>query len=358
MKATGRWFGLALPLVAVLVFSMLVALMPLRSASADAPLGLVSQWSGEGNANDSVDGNHGTLMNGATFAPGKVGQAFSFDGVNDYVSIPDSPSLRPTNLTIEGWFQFSAVGGIRVLVAKTAGTGTNESYVIWHSDGNLQAAIGDAGGISQLAVPFSPQIGRWYHIAYTFDDPTNTHALYIDGTGTSGYTDKTIGYDSHPVTLGAEYENQSLTFWFAGRIDEIKIYNRALSATEAGPAKAVGEQIKETGRAVVRDIRFTTNSAEILPGSEAVLNQIVKALQDDSKLELVIEGHTDSVGGAPFNLELSRKRAEAVKRWLADKGGISEVRLTTAGYGMARPVADNANEEGRAQNRRVELVKK
>ena len=95
-----------------------------------------------------------------------------------------------------------------------------------------------------------------------------------------------------------------------------------------------------------------------MPGSETVLNQIAKVLQENPKLELIIEGHTDNVGGAQFNLELSRKRAEAVKRWLVDKAGISEVRLTTVGYGLSRPIADNSTEEGRAKNRRVELIRK
>ena len=81
-------------------------------------------------------------------------------------------------------------------------------------------------------------------------------------------------------------------------------------------------------------------------------------LQENPKLDLIIEGHTDNVGGAKFNLELSRKRAEAVKRWLVDKAGISEVRLATVGYGLSRPIADNSTEEGRAKNRRVELVRK
>lgn len=95
-----------------------------------------------------------------------------------------------------------------------------------------------------------------------------------------------------------------------------------------------------------------------MPRSETVLSQIAKVLQENPKLELIIEGHTDNVGGAQFNLELSRKRAEAVKRWLVDKAGISEVRLTTVGYGLSRPIADNSTEEGRAKNRRVELVRK
>ena len=128
--------------------------------------------------------------------------------------------------------------------------------------------------------------------------------------------------------------------------------------TEAVGGKPLAQQLVETGRAVVHEIHFGFNSAEILRGSETVLNQIAKVLQENPKLELIIEGHTDNIGGAQFNLELSRKRAEAVKRWLVDKAGISEVRLTTVGYGLTRPIADNSTEEGRAKNRRVELVRK
>jgi outer membrane protein OmpA-like peptidoglycan-associated protein len=133
---------------------------------------------------------------------------------------------------------------------------------------------------------------------------------------------------------------------------------RVYKAEAAPGGKSVAQQLAETGRAVVREIRFATNSAQILPESGAVLAQIARLLREDPKLELVIEGHTDSVGGAEFNLDLSRRRAEAVKRWLADKEGISEVRLATVGFGLTRPVADNATDEGRAQNRRVELLRK
>jgi len=131
-----------------------------------------------------------------------------------------------------------------------------------------------------------------------------------------------------------------------------------LYKADAAGGKTVAQQLAETGRAVVRDIRFATNSAQILPESGTVLTQIARLLREDPKLELVVEGHTDNVGGGEFNLDLSRRRAEAVKRWLADREGIGEVRLATVGYGLTRPVADNGTEDGRAQNRRVELLKK
>ncbi|MFQ5709528.1 MAG: discoidin domain-containing protein [bacterium] len=128
--------------------------------------------------------------------------------------------------------------------------------------------------------------------------------------------------------------------------------------TETATSKPIAQQLRETGRAVVHEIHFGFNSAEILPESVGTLSEIAKTLQDAPKMKLAIEGHTDNVGSADFNLELSRKRAKAVKQWLVDTGGINEARLTTVGYGMTRPIADNNTEAGRAQNRRVELVKK
>src|ERR1041385_2060676 len=70
------------------------------------PSGAVSWWKGESNAVDSVDGNNGILMNGATFAPGKVGTAFSFDGINDFVKVPQAANLNVSNqVTIEFWMK-------------------------------------------------------------------------------------------------------------------------------------------------------------------------------------------------------------------------------------------------------------
>ena len=82
----------------------------------EPPAGMVSWWPGDGNASDIVDGNHGTLQGGATFAAGKVGQSFSFDGTDDFVEVPDSPNLKITgDITIDAWknrevgFQFASI---------------------------------------------------------------------------------------------------------------------------------------------------------------------------------------------------------------------------------------------------------
>jgi len=115
-------------------------------------------------------------------------------------------------------------------------------------------------------------------------------------------------------------------------------------------------QLNEEGRARVYGILFDLDSAQIRSESFAVLDDMVAVLQTEADWMLTIEGHTDSSGTAAHNQDLSQKRAESVKAYLV-KAGIAAGRLTCKGLGQSRPLADNATELGRAQNRRVELVK-
>ena len=192
-----------------------------------APAGLVGWWKAEGNAQDSAGTNHGVLRNGAAFSAGKVGQAFSFDGNDDFIEIPDAPTLRPVSLTLEAWVAFEATSGVRVYFAKPVGTGVSDSYALWLESGTLRGAVGDAAGIGPiLNAPFSPAPGLWYHVAYTFDDGIKQQALYIDGAQVAiGAVTKSIGYDTQPLFLGRDTENGMPNFFLQGRIDEAAIYN-------------------------------------------------------------------------------------------------------------------------------------
>ena len=116
------------------------------------------------------------------------------------------------------------------------------------------------------------------------------------------------------------------------------------------------KQLSSEGRARVYGILFDLNSAVIRPESKPVLDEVLNMLNSEPTWKLTIEGHTDSTGSASYNQTLSLQRAESVKAHLV-AAGIKVERLQTKGFGSSKPVADNSSELGRAQNRRVELVK-
>jgi OOP family OmpA-OmpF porin len=116
------------------------------------------------------------------------------------------------------------------------------------------------------------------------------------------------------------------------------------------------DELNKSGHVAVYGINFDTGKATIQADSEAVLQQIVALMQQNPALKLRVEGHTDNVGAAAANQTLSQKRAQSVVAWLTAHG-IAATRLTAAGFGATKPVADNSTEDGRAKNRRVELVK-
>jgi outer membrane protein OmpA-like peptidoglycan-associated protein len=116
--------------------------------------------------------------------------------------------------------------------------------------------------------------------------------------------------------------------------------------------------INERGSVALHNILFDTGRATIKPESATALAPVGELLKNDASLKLEIQGHTDNVGAPAANLKLSQDRAAAVKAYLVQTLGADASRLTTAGFGDTRPLGDNRTEEGRTQNRRVELVKR
>lgn len=118
-------------------------------------------------------------------------------------------------------------------------------------------------------------------------------------------------------------------------------------------------QVKEESRGVVITLSgavlFASGKYELLPIAQSKLDEVAQALKDQGYKKIIVEGHTDSRGGDDANLTLSQRRADSVRTYLVSRG-IDSAKITAAGIGEARPVADNASTEGRANNRRVELV--
>jgi outer membrane protein OmpA-like peptidoglycan-associated protein len=143
--------------------------------------------------------------------------------------------------------------------------------------------------------------------------------------------------------------NQDITAQLT--IAELKaIENKMVDA--AAMAKGLGE----TGHIALYGIYFDTDKATLKPESRPTLEQIAKLLTTQPQLNVFIVGHTDNQGAYDYNVDLSRRRAEAVAAELAKSYRIAPARLRTAGVGFLAPVGSNASEGGRALNRRVELV--
>ncbi len=118
-----------------------------------------------------------------------------------------------------------------------------------------------------------------------------------------------------------------------------------------------GQSIVSSGRYVTHGILFDTDSDRLKPESAPAIQAIARGLDNNPNLRLLIEGHTDSVGNAAHNMDLSKRRAEAVKAVLVSQFKVDAERLTTAGLGSTKPIDSNDTPQGRTQNRRVELVK-
>jgi outer membrane protein OmpA-like peptidoglycan-associated protein/curli biogenesis system outer membrane secretion channel CsgG len=129
----------------------------------------------------------------------------------------------------------------------------------------------------------------------------------------------------------------------------------SLCVAEGG--KSMREQLDETGKIITHGILFDHDSDVIKAESYRTLTEIGKLMADDQSLRLSIEGHTDSDGETAYNQDLSDRRSSSVKAYLIDRFQIDDSRLQTKGFGEDKPIDANTTSEGKANNRRVELVK-
>ena len=122
-------------------------------------------------------------------------------------------------------------------------------------------------------------------------------------------------------------------------------------------SRYAGSVIDATGHIAIYGIYFDTNSENLKEGSDSTLEEIGRLLKERPSLNLLVVGHTDSQGGYDYNMDLSQRRAAAVVKALVDGFELDSNRLTAAGVGYLSPVVSSDAAEGRARNRRVELVK-
>ena len=209
-----------------------------RARGARLPAGLVGWWPGEGDASDVTGHNPGTLRNGASFAPGKVGRAFDLNGTSQYVDVPDSDSLNPTQcITVEAWiYPQLPLDPVAAPIIKKAGGGGP-----WGQDNGYAlellgpeevrfgvcVAENETWNITESA-PLAPD--KWSHVAGVYD---GTHvSFYFNGelVGAPLSASGRIMPSHRPLQIGHDASNPER--YFHGLIDEARVYNTALSAAQ------------------------------------------------------------------------------------------------------------------------------
>ncbi|WP_147069459.1 LamG domain-containing protein [Microcystis aeruginosa] len=195
-------------------------------ASAALP-NTVSRWAADGNALDSVDSNNGTLINGVTFGTGQFGQAFSLNGTNQYVDIPDSNSLDITNaLTISAWINPTTVTSSRIVDKITVGA--TDGYLLDILGGPLRMIAGNAELLGGTVAT-----NTFQHVAGVYDG--QFMRLYINGVEVASNDFGSIApIPTNNLSLKIGVDSTGNDNLFSGLIDEVNIFNRALSASEIG----------------------------------------------------------------------------------------------------------------------------
>jgi hypothetical protein len=213
-----------------------------------APSGLVAWWPAEGNANDIVGTNNGTTTGGITYTNGEVGQAFVFNTTTAAVKVAASPALNVgtgAGLTVECWINPSDFSQGRPIVEWNTGSGTYgvHFYVNISYAGNLYANIMDSGGSEHIIYTTSAVVKTnvFQHVALTYDKASGVAKLYYNG---AVVLQQTLGSFTPQTTYNLYLGSRPLTFAWAGLMDEVTIYSRALTATEIQTIYSVGNSGK------------------------------------------------------------------------------------------------------------------
>jgi outer membrane protein OmpA-like peptidoglycan-associated protein len=293
----------------------------------------------------------GTLHGSAEIQTYKENKVLHINKGDNVCIIPmiDSANYLPAQFTIEFDFLYkdpnpTTFNQIEVNFFKPD---KNNDYMI-SNYGDYHFLIYEAGYIDfgksiqgkQLSSSLSDDLKvpyKWHHVA-----------IYVHDNIGKAYIDQYRVAASNMMMKGAS----KLAIKTNGRMEYL-IKNLRI----AGGGSDAYHKIMTEGKLVTHGIHFASGKADILPESMGTINEVYNILKNHADLKLEIDGYTDNDGSADLNLKLSQQRADAVKAQLRGLG-IDDARLTTKGFGEQKPVASNDTPEGKANNRRVEFVKK
>ncbi len=312
--------------VDVLLDSVLVVPVSICTSS---PPGLVSWWQAESNTLDANATNHGTLVGNAAFVAGRVGQALSFDGSGDAVSVGNPASLQLQDFTIEAWIKRGSA-----TVANADGSGAGTAVFFSHGGGGYGFGIENGGnlflsriGVDNVTLSTGITDTNWHHVAVTKSG--STVFFYIDGAAHAVPVYNTTYNFSSGAAIGARGDNFSSGFF--GAIDELAIYNRALSAGEiqsiysasstgkCGIAPSIASQPASKSVPVGVDVTFRVvatgssplgfqwrlNTTNIIGATNATLNLTNVQFGDAGNYSVVVNNGVSSVTSSNASLTVN-----------------------------------------------------
>jgi hypothetical protein len=265
------------------VVGLFCLLSAFRAWSADCvtpPAGLVAWWPGEGNPNDILSANNGTLFGGVTFANGEVGHAFNFDGTSGYLQVPSSSNLNPAaSFSIEGWI-YPRQDRDQAIMSKWTDSPAQPNQRSYTFDtipnGALYFAISDWAHQWDVTFQHFPttnnaiRLNAWSHVAAVYDQLAGARRIYVNGIKVAERTDPPISVTNSTakVAIGAEFESGPAALFFDGLIDELSFYSRALSGAEIQSIYNAGS----AGKCTVALITSQPLSQTVNAGDNAVFS--------------------------------------------------------------------------------------
>jgi len=264
------------------------------------PSNMLGWWPGDGTTNDLQGGNNGMWVGTAAYAPGEVGSAFSFDG-SSYVTVgnPSSLNLTGNQVTLDGWINPSAAKNDVVYFGKTA-YGENDYVLIFQFNEVTAMIKTSAAGEVILGSSLVPPLNQWTHLAFTYDGTTMN--LYANGALIStGTTSGNLVADSPEFAIGGRaIDPFGRGFRFPGLIDEVEVFNRALSASEIQAIYAAGSAGKcKSPQQQPTTLSFTAASATTADFDDAAQVQARLTNSNTPVAGKTITFTLGSGGGAP-----------------------------------------------------------
>lgn len=288
----------------------------------------------------------------------------SWNDANAYLAWLSKETGKQFRLPTEAEWEFAAKGGINTKGYRFSGSNFLDDVAWYMKNSERQAhTVGrkmpNELGIHDMSGNMREWCSDWYSETWYRVSPEK------DPVGPDMGENKVLrggAWGSEEDRMRVTYRNSAfpynaaVDFGFRPAITDEEAVKKALEKPVEKPVDNILKNLEEKGFVDVYGINFDVGKSKVKPESYPIIGQIVKYMQENTNLHIMIEGHTDNQGSDAKNQTLSENRAKAIKAEIV-KQGIAADRLETVGFGASKPIADNKTAEGRTQNRRVTIKK-